>query len=64
MDHPTQSTADILYLINEFGGLENLRGKKVAVYEGSYHPVDSNEMAFKTAARIGFQKAVDQAEPA
>ena len=36
---------------------------KVAVYEGSYHPVDSNEMAFKTAARIGFQKAVDQAEP-
>ena len=36
---------------------------KVAVYEGSYHPVDSNEMAFKTAARIGFQKAVSQAEP-
>ena len=36
---------------------------KCAVYEGSYHPVDSNEMAFKTAARIGFQKAVSQAEP-
>ena len=36
---------------------------KVAVYDGSYHPVDSNEMAFKTAARIGFQKAVVQAEP-
>ena len=36
---------------------------KVAVYDGSYHPVDSNEMAFKTAARIGFQKAIDQAEP-
>ena len=36
---------------------------RVAVYEGSYHPVDSNEMAFKTAARIGFQKAVAQAEP-
>ncbi|HQE70370.1 MAG TPA: elongation factor G, partial [Atopobiaceae bacterium] len=35
---------------------------KVAVYDGSYHPVDSNEMAFKTAARIGFQKAVEQAE--
>ena len=38
-DHPTQSTADILYLINEFGGLENLRGKKVAVswaYSPSY----------------------------
>ena len=36
---------------------------KVAVYDGSYHPVDTNEMAFKTAARIGFQKAVGQAEP-
>ena len=36
---------------------------KVAVYDGSYHPVDSNEMAFKTAARIGFQKAIADAEP-
>ena len=27
-DHPTQSSADMLYLIEEFGGLENLRGKK------------------------------------
>ncbi|MBP3884164.1 MAG: elongation factor G [Olsenella sp.] len=36
---------------------------RVAVYDGSYHPVDSNEMAFKTAARIAFQKAVEQAEP-
>ena len=35
---------------------------KVACYDGSYHPVDSNEMAFKTAARIGFQKACEQAE--
>ena len=30
---------------------------KVAVYDGSYHPVDSNEMAFRTAARIGFRAA-------
>ncbi|WP_417575788.1 elongation factor G [Paratractidigestivibacter sp.] len=36
---------------------------KVAVYDGSYHPVDSNEMAFKTAARIGFRAACDQADP-
>ena len=38
-DHPTQSSADLLYLINEFGGLENLKGKKVAVtwaYSPSY----------------------------
>ena len=36
---------------------------KVAVYDGQFHPVDSNEMAFKTAARLGFQDAVNQAEP-
>lgn len=36
---------------------------RVAVYDGSYHPVDSNEMAFKQAARIGFNKACEQAEP-
>ncbi len=36
---------------------------RVACYDGSYHSVDSNEMAFKTAARIGFQKAAEQAEP-
>ena len=38
-EHPTQSSADMLYLINEFGGLENLKGKKVAVtwaYSPSY----------------------------
>ncbi len=36
---------------------------KVACFDGSYHPVDSNEMAFKTAARIGFRAAVEHAEP-
>ena len=35
---------------------------RVAVYDGQFHPVDSNEMAFKTAARLGFQDAVSQAE--
>lgn len=34
---------------------------KCAVYDGSYHPVDSNEMAFKTAARIGFRAACEKA---
>lgn len=33
------------------------------VFDGSYHPVDSNEMAFKTAARIGFRAACEQAKP-
>ena len=36
---------------------------KVAVYDGSYHSVDSNEMAFRTAARIGFKAAVEAANP-
>jgi elongation factor G len=36
---------------------------KVAVYDGSTHAVDSNEMAFKTAARIGFRAAIEKADP-
>lgn len=36
---------------------------KAAVYDGQYHPVDSNEMAFRTAARLGLQDAMQQAEP-
>ena len=36
---------------------------KCAVFDGSYHSVDSNEMAFKTAARIGFRAACEQADP-
>ena len=35
---------------------------KCAVYDGSYHPVDSNEMAFKTAAHIGFKAACEKAD--
>ena len=40
-----------------------LTGIRVAVYDGSYHPVDSNEMAFRAAARIGLQKACAEANP-
>ena len=36
---------------------------KCAVFDGSYHAVDSNEMAFKTAARIGFRAACEKANP-
>ncbi len=35
---------------------------RVAVYDGSYHAVDSNEMAFKMAARIGFRAACEKAD--
>ena len=40
-----------------------LTGIRVACYDGSYHPVDSNEMAFRTAARIGLKKACKDADP-
>ncbi|SEB04520.1 elongation factor G [Alkalimonas amylolytica] len=36
---------------------------KVTVYDGSYHDVDSNEMAFKIAASMGFKKGALQASP-
>jgi len=39
IDHPTQVMADTLHLINHFGGVENLKGKKVAMtwaYSPSY----------------------------
>ena len=39
VDHPTQSMADLLHVIHEFGGVENLKGKKVAMtwaYSPSY----------------------------
>ena len=39
IDHPTQTMADTLHLINHFGGVENLKGKKVAMtwaYSPSY----------------------------
>jgi elongation factor G len=37
---------------------------KVSLYDGSYHDVDSNELSFKTAGRIAFKKAMEQAKPA
>jgi len=36
---------------------------KVILYDGSTHPVDSSEMAFKLAGRLAFRKAMSQAKP-
>ncbi len=36
---------------------------KVELLDGSYHDVDSSEMAFKLAASIGFQEAAKRADP-
>ena len=38
-------------------------GVKATLFDGSYHPVDSSEMAFKTAARQAFKSAFMQANP-
>ena len=38
-------------------------GVKAVLYDGSYHPVDSSEMAFKTAARQAFKKGFLEASP-
>ena len=38
-------------------------GLKAVLYDGSYHPVDSNEMAFKLAAILAFKEAMPNAMP-
>ena len=38
-------------------------GLKATLYDGSYHPVDSNEMAFKLAAILSFKEAMPNAAP-
>lgn len=38
-------------------------GVKATLYDGSYHPVDSSEMAFKIAASMAFKKGMEAANP-
>ena len=38
-------------------------GLKAVLYDGSYHPVDSNEMAFKLAAILAYKEAMPKAMP-
>ena len=38
-------------------------GLKAVLYDGSYHPVDSNEMAFKLAAILAYKEAMPKANP-
>ena len=53
IDHPTQCMADMLHIIHHFGGVENLKGKKIAMtwaYSGSkFHKTNSMAEAFKDA---------------
>lgn len=38
-------------------------GIQIVLYDGSYHPVDSSEMAFKVAGSMAFKKAALEAKP-
>ena len=40
-----------------------LVGLKAVLYDGSYHPVDSSEIAFKTAAQLAYKAALPEANP-
>jgi len=57
LDHPTQIMADTLHLINHFGGVENLKGKKVAMtwaYSPSYgKPLSVPQGAIALMSRFG-----------
>lgn len=57
IDHPTQTMADALHLIHEFGGIENLRGKKIAMtwaYSPSYgKPLSVPQGVIALMTRLG-----------
>src|SRR5436190_423105 len=40
-----------------------VRDLRVSVFDGKMHPVDSNDMAFKTAGKMAFRDAFQQADP-
>lgn len=65
IDHPTQSMADFLHLVNHFGGIENLKGKKIAMtwaYSPSYgKPLSVPQGVIGLMTRFGMQ--VDLAYP-
>lgn len=65
IDHPTQSMSDLLHLINHFGGIENLKGKKVAMtwaYSPSYgKPLSVPQGVIGLFTRFGME--VDLAYP-
>ncbi len=59
IDHPTQTMSDMLHLIHEFGGLENLKGKKIAMtwaYSPSYgKPLSVPQGVIGLMTRMGME---------
>ena len=66
IDHPTQSMADMLHIINEFGGVENLKGKKIAMtwaYSPSYgKPLSVPQGIIGLMSRFGMEVALAHPE--
>jgi knotted carbamoyltransferase YgeW len=66
IDHPTQSMADLAHLINCFGGIENLRGKKIAMtwaYSPSYgKPLSVPQGIVALMTRFGMDVALAHPE--
>ncbi|MBW1649762.1 MAG: knotted carbamoyltransferase YgeW [Deltaproteobacteria bacterium] len=62
IDHPTQSMADAMHLINTFGGIENLKGKKIAMtwaYSPSYgKPLSVPQGIIGLMTRFGMEVAL------
>jgi knotted carbamoyltransferase YgeW len=62
IDHPTQSMSDAMHLINTFGGLENLKGKKIAMtwaYSPSYgKPLSVPQGIIGLMTRFGMEVAL------
>ena len=59
IDHPTQCMADCLHVIHEFGGIENLKGKKIAMtwaYSPSYgKPLSVPQGVIGLFSRLGME---------
>lgn len=59
IDHPTQCMADAAHIINTFGGLENLKGKKIAMtwaYSPSYgKPLSVPQGVIGLMTRLGME---------
>ena len=66
IDHPTQSMADMLHVINHFGGVENLKGKKVAMtwaYSPSYgKPLSVPQGVIGLFSRFGMEVVLARSE--